>query len=714
MPDGFSKRFLADSARHAQGFDLRDRFQGESCERDCAPAPAERVAPSTPEADVWLGTEKATQKPPDLAVWLSQRACRAKTARLLLEEGRTVARFIDELRRTHDCGQIRATDIGQEVILFGWVANRRDHGALIFIDLRDRGGITQVVFDPDVSAAAHEMAEAIRGEWVIGVRGTVRSRGEQFSKKEGKLVSAANPNLATGEVEIVALEATVFNRAETPPFPIEARADTREEVRLEYRYLDLRREPLQQSLMMRHRINQATRNYLAGQGCLEIETPFLCKYTPGGARNFLVPSRLHEGKFYALAESPQLFKQLFMVAGYDRYFQIVRCFRDEDLRLDRQPEFTQIDIELSFVNQDDIFALIEGLVFDIWKAALGLDLKTLYPNGKFPRVIFDEAMNKYGNDKPDLRFELPHVDLTELVIEHGGGGIPFFQTIAERFANGSYRRDLPAEIVKALVVPASANLSRTDADKLEALAKSMGAGGLARAKVAADGTWTQSPLAKTVTPEMRQAINAAVGAKENDLILFQFGKTSLVHTVMANLRVAVAKRMGLIPEVGHGGKWNFLWVVNPPLFEYDDEKKRWAAAHHAFTRPHDEHVDMIQTDPGKVLCYRYDLVLNGFEIGGGSIRLHDPEVQKKVFSALGLDDTEAQAKFGFLLSALRYGAPPHGGIALGLDRICMLLRGTESIRDVIAYPKTQKGTDLMSDAPTQVSADQLADLHIGV
>jgi aspartyl-tRNA synthetase len=625
-----------------------------------------------------------------------------------------VARFIDELRRTHDCGQIRASDIDSEVVLFGWVANRRDHGSIIFIDLRDRGGITQVVFDPDASGSAHQLAEAIRGEWVIGIRGKVRSRGEQFSKKEGKMVSAANPNLATGEVEVVAIEATIFNKAETPPFPIEARADTREEVRLEYRYLDLRREPLQQALMMRHRINQATRNYLTQQGCLEIETPFLCKYTPGGARNFLVPSRLHQGKFYALAESPQLFKQLFMVAGYDRYFQIVRCFRDEDLRVDRQPEFTQIDIELSFVNQDDIFSLIEGLVFDIWKAALGIDLKELYPDGKFPRLLFDESMDKYGNDKPDVRFGLPHVDLTDIVVQHAGGGIPFFQSIAEKFSNGTYRRDLPSEIVKAFVVPASANLSRTDADKLEALAKSMGAGGLARAKVAADGSWVQSPLAKTVTPEMRAAINQAVGAAENDLIIFQFGKTALVHTVMANLRVAVAKRMGLVPEVGHGNQWKFLWVVNPPLFEYDDEKKTWTAAHHAFTRPHDEHVDMIDKDPGKVLCYRYDLVLNGFEIGGGSIRLHDPEVQKRVFTALGMTEKQSQEKFGFLLSALKFGAPPHGGIALGLDRICMLLRGTESIRDVIAYPKTQKGTDLMSDAPTQVSPEQLSELRLSI
>ncbi len=623
-----------------------------------------------------------------------------------------MARFIDELKRTHDCGALRPSHIGSEVVLFGWVANRRDHGSLIFIDLRDREGVTQVVFDPDASRAAHELASQFRSEWVVGIRGRVRSRGEQFSKKEGKMVSAANPALATGEIEVEVLEATIFNKAETPPFAIEDKIDTREEVRLEHRYLDLRRGPLQRALRMRHRANHAARSYLSDQGCLELETPFLVKYTPGGARNFLVPARLHPGKVYALAESPQLFKQLFMVAGYERYFQIVRCFRDEDLRLDRQPEFTQVDIELSFVNQDDLFSLVEGLVFAIWKAALGIDLKELYPDGHFPHLDFEKSMRDYGNDKPDVRFELRHVDLTELVIEHQGGGIPFFSTIAEKFASGAYRRDLPAEIVKAMVVPGSAQFSRADGDKLEQLAKSMGAGGLARAKVGPDGGWTQSPLAKSVTPELCKAINAATGAKDGDLLLFQFGKASLVHTVMANLRVAVAKKLGLIPEVGHGNEWKFLWVVNPPLFEYDDESKRWAAAHHAFTRPHDEHVDLIEKDPGKVLCYRYDLVLNGFEIAGGSIRLHDPEVQRRVFAALGIGDAEAQEKFGFLLSALRYGAPPHGGIALGMDRVAMLLAGTESIRDVIAFPKTQKGTDMMSDAPSPVSPHQLAELRV--
>jgi aspartyl-tRNA synthetase len=623
-----------------------------------------------------------------------------------------LARFIDELKRTHDCGALRASDIGKEVVLFGWVAIRRDHGSLVFVNLRDREGVTQIVFDDDSPKEAHDVANALRPEWVLGIRGIVRSRGEQFSKKENKLVSAANLSIPTGEIEIAVLEAFVFNKAETPPFSLEDNVDTREEVRLEYRYLDLRRQPLQKALRMRHNINLATRNYLSGQGCMEIETPFLVKYTPGGARNFLVPSRLHASKFYALAESPQLFKQLFMVAGFGRYFQIVRCFRDEDLRIDRQPEFTQIDIELSFINQDDLFQLVEGLVFTIWKAALGIDLHEHFPSGHFPRLRFDESMEKYGNDKPDLRFDLPHVDITDLVIEQNGGGIPFWAPIAEKFKNNSYRRDLPAEIVKAMVIPGSSPLSRTDQEKLEQLAKGMGAGGLARAKVGPDNTWVQSPLSKSVTPEMVAAINAKTGAKEGDLLLFQFGKTSLVHMVLANLRVHIAKKLGLIPEVGHGNNWNFLWVVEPPLFEYDDEHKTWAAAHHAFTRPHDDHVDLIEKDPGKVLCYRYDLVLNGFEIAGGSIRLHDPEVQARVFAALGIKDEEAQEKFGFLLSALKFGAPPHGGIALGMDRIAMLLAGTESIRDVIAFPKTQKGTDLMSNAPGLVGPNQLAELRI--
>jgi aspartyl-tRNA synthetase len=625
-----------------------------------------------------------------------------------------LARFIDELKRTHDCGALRDSDIGQEVVLFGWVANRRDHGNLRFIDLRDREGVTQVVFDPEAAPEAHALADALRGEWVVGVRGVVRDRGMQFSKKKGEMVSAHNPSLATGAIEVVAREAVVFNKSETPPFELGERVEAREELRLEYRYLDLRRAPFQKALRTRHAINQATRGYLSSQGCLELETPFMVKYTPGGARNFLVPSRTNAGKFFALAESPQLFKQLFMVAGFDRYFQIVKCFRDEALRVDRQPEFTQIDVELSFVNQDDIFKLIEGLIFTLWRDVLGVDLKALYPSGRFPQMPFADSMRDYGNDKPDLRFELRHTELTGLVVEHGGGGVPPWVELAEKFRSGAYRHDLPAEIVKALVVPASANLSRAETDKLEELVKGMGARGLARAKVGEDGSWTQSPLAKGIDPALRTAINAATGAKPGDLLLFQFGKESVVQTVMANLRLHLAKKLGLIPEYGHGGKWNFLWVVNPPLFEYDDDLKGWAAAHHAFTRPHDDSLPLLESDPGKVLCYRYDLVLNGFELGGGSVRLHDPDVQQRVFRVLGIGDEEAQEKFGFLLRALHLGAPPHGGIALGMDRLAMLASGAENLRDVIPFPKTQKGTDMMTGAPTNVADSQLEELSIKV
>ncbi len=622
-----------------------------------------------------------------------------------------MARFIDELKRTHRCGDLRASDEGKEVVLFGWVASYRDHGGCVFVDLRDREGITQIVFDPNLSGhgdlpkKSYEAAQALRSEWVIGIRGVVLSRG-----------AMKNPKLATGEIEVHAIEMTVFNKSETPPFEILDDLDTGEEKRLQYRYLDLRRAPLQRTLRVRHRIAQTVRSYFDGQGFLELETPFMVKYTPGGARNFLVPSRTNAGKFFALAESPQLFKQLYMVAGFDRYFQIVKCFRDEALRLDRQPEFTQIDVEMSFVNQDDVFSVMEGMIFAVWKNVLGIDLKEKYPSGRFPQMPYEESMGKYGNDKPDLRFGMPHTDITAVVIDHNGGGVPFWKDIADKFASGQYRRDLPAEIVKAMRIPAehATKLSRTEVDKLEDFVKGMGAKGLARAKIDKDGNWTQSPLAKNITPELRTAINAAVGAQDGDLLFFQFGKEAMVQTVMANLRVHLAKRLGLIPEVGHGGKFEFLWVVNPPLFEYDEESNKWAAAHHAFTRPHDDCVDLIEKDPGKVLCWRYDLVLNGFEIGGGSIRLHDPDVQAKVFRALGIEDEEARQKFGFLLDALRYGAPPHGGIAVGMDRLAMLLSGAESLRDVIPFPKTQKGQDLMTDAPNKVEPQQLKELHIKV
>ena len=593
-------------------------------------------------------------------------------------------RFISEIKRTHTCGELTKADIGKEVVLFGWVNNRRDHGGAVFIDLRDRDGVTQVVFEQDVRPEVHELAGQLRLEYCVGLRGKVVSRGGNV-----------NPKLRTGEIEIHATDLEIFNRSEPTPFPIEDRIDTSEEKRLQYRYLDLRRAPLQKALMTRARVNHITRNYFTESRFLELETPFMGRYTPGGARNFLVPSRLNAGKFYALAESPQLYKQLYMVAGFERYFQIVRCFRDEDLRLDRQPEFTQIDVEMSFVEQNDIFEVIEGLVVRLWKEVLGVELPP------FLRMPFDESMAKYGNDKPDLRFDMPHVVLTDLVKKHQGGGVPLLDEAVK--AKG---------IVKGMRVPASASFSRTEIDKLEEYVRGMGAKGLARAKIAEGGEWTQSPFAKSITPELRKAINEATGAQPGDLLLFQFGKESVVHTVMANLRVHIAKRMGLIPEYGSGGQWRFLWVVDPPLFEYDEDSGQWAAAHHAFTRPRDQDLPYLESDPGRVYCWRYDLVLNGFEIGGGSIRLHDPEVQRRVFKAMGISDEDARSKFGFLLDALKMGAPPHGGIALGMDRLVMLLTGAESLRDVVAWPKTQKGSDLMTGAPGDVDAKQLRELYV--
>ena len=612
-----------------------------------------------------------------------------------------MARFIDELKRTHRCGELREHNVGDDVVLFGWVQNRRDHGGCIFVDLRDVSGVVQVVFDPSVDRQVFELGDAARPEWVLGLRGTVRDRG-----------AMRNPRLSTGAIEVLAQEATVFNKSETPPFEIADDIDTGEEKRLEYRYLDLRRPALQQKILARSKLLTTTRAHFVSEGFVEVETPFMLKYTPGGARNFLVPARLYPGSFYALAESPQLFKQLLMVAGYDRYFQIVRCFRDEDPRLDRQPEFTQIDVEMSFVNEDDVFGVIERLLVKAFKDVASVDLTALYPDGKLPRMTYEESMRRFGNDKPDLRFGLEHVDLTDIVVQHGGGGIPFFQEIADKFASGTYRKDLPEEIVKAIVIPASANLSRADGERLEAYVKSMGGKGLARARIGDGGEWTQSPLTKLVRDDMRSAVNQACGVQPGDVICFQFGASERVHTFMANLRVHIAKKLGLIPESGSGGHWKLVWIVDPPLFERSEDGKHWTAAHHPFTRPHDACLPLLDKDPGKVLCHRYDVVLNGFEIGGGSIRLHDPAVQRRVFQAIGIGEQEAQEKFGFLLEALRLGAPPHGGIAMGFDRLSMLLTDTESLRDVIAFPKTQRGNDLLTGAPAKVSPEQLLELHV--
>ncbi len=518
-------------------------------------------------------------------------------------------KFITELKRTHNCGELTQQDIGKTVVLFGWVQNRRDHGGAVFIDLRDREGLTQVVFEPDFSKEAHALAGSLRHEFVLGVRGEVISRGANV-----------NPKMKTGEIEVKASDLEIFNRSESLPFMIEDGVNTAEEKRLAHRYLDLRRPQLQKTLIIRSKMNALTRSFLVSRGFLELETPFMVRYTPEGARNFLVPSRLNPGKFYALAESPQLYKQLFMVAGFDRYFQIVKCFRDEDLRLDRQPEFTQIDLEMSFVSQEDVFEVVEGLIRTLWGEILSVEVPI-----PFPRMDFDQSMAKYGNDKPDLRFALEHVVLTDLIREHGqAGGIPMMWEAVEQRG-----------IVKAMVIPASKPISRAESDKLEEYTKGMGAKGLARAKVGESGEWTQSPLSKLASVALRMAINQACGAKPGDLILFQFGREALVQTVMANLRVHLGKKLGYIPEHGAGGLWKFLWVVNPPLFEYDEELKRWVAAHHAFTRPHDSDLALLSSDPGRVKCYRYDVVLNGFEIGGGSIRVHDPKVQAAVFKAMG-------------------------------------------------------------------------------
>jgi len=591
--------------------------------------------------------------------------------------------------RTHTCGELRESDAGKTVVLSGWVQTNRDMGGVIFMDLRDRYGVTQVVFDPDRSGkAAHDAAGALRSEWVVRVEGQVRPRPE----------GTRNGKLPTGAVEVDASSIEVLNKAKTPPFAISDEIDTNEELRLQYRYLDLRRDRMRKVLETRSAAAQAARTYFTSQSFVEVETPFMVKYTPGGARNFMVPSRINKGKFYALAESPQLFKQLLMVAGMDRYFQIVRCFRDEDLRIDRQPEFTQVDVEMSFVEQDDIFTTIEGLIAAIWKQCLGIELKL-----PLERIPYEEAERRWGNDKPDRRFGLEHTDLTAVVKAHDGGGLKLFKTTVD--AGG---------IVKGMRVPKEYDLPRAQIDKLEEFCKGMGAKGLAWAKLDASGGWGNAPLAKNIQPAMREALNQALGAQDGDTLFFQFGKPALVHTVMANLRLFIGKKFKLIPEFGSGGKWDFCWVVDPPLFDWNEDEKRWEAAHHAFTRPRDQDLHNIEANPGQVKCWRYDLVLNGFEIAGGSVRNHDPLVQARIFEAMGIGEKEAQEKFGFLLDAFQYGAPPHGGIAVGWDRLIFLLAETESIRDVVAFPKNQKGIDMMTNAPTAVDDSQLRDLAVKV
>ncbi|MCK6472470.1 MAG: aspartate--tRNA ligase [Planctomycetes bacterium] len=591
--------------------------------------------------------------------------------------------------RTHTCGELRETDVGKEVVLSGWVESNRDMGGVIFIDLRDRHGITQCVFDPKRSGqAAHDDAAKLRGEWVVRVKGTVGKRPPEM----------INTKLETGLIEVDGTEVEVLNEAKTPPIEIRDDLDANEDVRLKYRYLDLRRGKMQRVLKMRHKAAMATRNFLTAQGFTEVETPFMIKWTPGGARPFLVPSRLNLGKFYALAESPQLFKQLLMVAGTDRYYQIVRCFRDEDLRIDRQPEFTQVDLEMSFVEQDDIFTVVEGIMASVWKDVLGIEIKT-----PFERVPYDTAMARWGNDKPDRRFGLEHVVLTDLVKKHDGGGIKIMKTVVD--AGGIVKGiRLPKEFAEAT--------PRAQIDKLETFVKGMGAKGLAWARIENGGSWGKAPLAKAINDAMRTELNAAMGAQDGDLLFFQFGPEAMVQTVMANLRLHLGKKHGLIPEFGSAGTWDFFWVVDPPLFEYDEEAKKWAAAHHAFTMPRAEDMPYLQSDPGRVKCTRYDLVLNGYEIAGGSVRIHRGDIQSAVFRAMGIDEEEVREKFAFLLDAFQYGAPPHGGIAVGWDRLVWLLTETEAMRDVFAFPKNNRGVDMMNGSPAVVDAQLMKDVAI--
>jgi aspartyl-tRNA synthetase len=591
--------------------------------------------------------------------------------------------FLKELKRTHDCGALRAADIGKRVVLFGWVSSRRDHGGCVFIDLRDRGGLTQLVFEPSVDAQAHALSGELRSEFCIGITGTVRDRG-----------AGKNPNMPTGEVEVHCDALTIFSRSETPPFEISDETSTNETLRLKHRALDLRRPGLQKNFLVRSQIYQTTRRVLSSHKFAEIETPFMVKYTPGGARNFLVPSRLNPGTFYALAESPQIFKQLFMVAGFDRYFQIVRCFRDEDLRQDRQPEFTQIDLEMSFVVEEDVQNVVEDLMGSLWKDVLGVELPR-----PFPRMSYAEAMGLYGSDKPDLRFGLPLTDVSEAARRHEGGNVEMLRAAIAGSKDA---------VVKAWRLPAehASKLSRTDIDKLEEFVKGFGARGLARAKVGAAGAWTQTPL-KTISDALRGEINAATGAQEGDLLFFQFGGKKLANTVLGALRLHLAHKLGIVPQ----GVWKFAWITEFPLFDETDDGKL-VAAHHPFTSPMPEDLERLESQPASVRARAYDLVLNGNEIAGGSIRIHRADVQARVFRALGLSDDDARAKFGFLLDAFKYGPPPHGGIAAGLDRLAMLLCGAESLRDVIAFPKTQKGQDLCTEAPGPVSPKQLAELHI--
>lgn len=585
---------------------------------------------------------------------------------------------MEEKKRTHYCGEISARDEGTEVVLFGWVQRRRDLGGLIFVDLRDREGVVQIVFDPDSDEALHAEARKIRGEYVLAVVGKVRRRPAGME----------NTQMLTGEVEVIVSAFEILNEAKTLPFTLDDE-DVSENLRLKYRYLDLRRPAIQKNLILRSRLAMATRQYFNENGFIEVETPFLGKSTPEGARDYLVPSRITKGAFYALPQSPQIFKQLLMVSGFDRYFQIVKCFRDEDLRADRQPEFTQIDVEMSFITEDDIMKMMEGLMKAIFKTCLNIDLPL-----PFPRLKYADAMARYGKDNPDIRFGMEIVDLTEIV------GNSDFRLFSETAGNGG--------AVKAIRAAGAATLSRKELDTLKEFAAVYGAKGLVWAKVNASD-WT-SPAFKFLTPQEVETIGRAMNASEGDVLIFVADTQKIVNDALGNLRLHLARKLNLIDT----NALAFTWITEFPLMEYSETEKRFVSTHHPFTSPFIEDLPFLTTDPSKVRARAYDLVLNGSEIGGGSIRIHRKDIQAQVFSALGLGDEEARSKFGFLLDALEYGAPPHGGLAFGLDRLTMIMTGADSIRDVIAFPKTQKAACLMSDAPSEVSAEQLAELSLKI
>jgi aspartyl-tRNA synthetase len=583
--------------------------------------------------------------------------------------------------RSHYCGHVDEKLVGQEVEVAGWVHRRRDHGGVIFVDLRDREGLLQIVFDPDAATVFKE-AERLRNEFVIRVKGRVRERP----------VGTVNPNLASGRVELLAQELELLNRSEPLPFQLDEQVG--EEVRLKYRYLDLRREVMNRRLRLRHSITRAMRSYLDANGFIDLETPMLTKATPEGARDYLVPSRTHPGKFFALPQSPQIFKQLLMISGFDRYYQIVRCFRDEDLRADRQPEFTQLDIETSFLSQEDIMQSMEGLVRHFFKEVLGDTLPE-----PFPRMTFAEAMRRYASDKPDLRIALELVDVADLVKDCD------FKVFAGPAKD-------PKGRVAALRVPGGGSLPRSQIDEYTAYVARYGAKGLAYVKVnerAKGRDGLQSPIVKFLSDAAVAGILERTGAQDNDLVFFGADSAKVVNDSLGALRLKVGQDLKLVQE-----GWRPLWVVDFPMFEWDADAKRWVAMHHPFTSPQNDDPAALRADPEKALAKAYDLVLNGSEIGGGSVRIHRQEMQSTVFDLLGIGAEEAQKKFGFLLDALKYGAPPHGGIAFGLDRLAMLMTGADSIREVIAFPKTQTAADPMTDAPTEVSEAQLRELHVRV